>query len=104
MKKWLNFFLIFAFVLTPFLVSTELLPGPYSITAAKVAVNPCTQKAPINFKGQCNTVQTFVETISTGLLMPSLLITLISFIYLLLAPIGAHSSIYKPPRYSPMFS
>jgi hypothetical protein len=102
MKKWLNFFLIFVISLTPIMVSSQLVYAQSVSAVSKTGVSPCSQKAPVNQKGQCNTGQT-METNLPGPLMPSLLMALISFIYLLTCPTGVPTGIYKPPRYSPVF-
>jgi hypothetical protein len=102
MKNLLNFFLIFVILLTPLISSGQTLRDQ-SIALTKMEVSPCAQKVPINLKGQCNTGQTYVETNLLELLIPSLLMALISFTYLVIFSIGVRTSIYKPPRYSPIF-
>lgn len=85
------------------MASSQLVPVQSVIALTKMDVSPCSHKAPINLKGQCNTGQTYVETHLVEPLIPSLLIALISFTYLLTCSIGAQAGIYKPPRYSPLF-
>ena len=101
MKKWLNFFLIFVISLTPIMVSSQLIYAQSVITVSKTEISSCSQKAPLNQKGQCHAGQTIEANLLESLL--SLLMALISFIYLLRCSTGASTSIYKPPRHSPVF-
>ncbi len=104
MKKWLNSFLIFVILLAPLISSSPTVYEKSVTMITQMNVSPCSQKAPINLKRQCNAGQTYVEMNLLELLISPLLMALISFTYLLIFSIGAQASIDKPPCHSPIFS